>query len=99
MEGSSVPEDLINALEEFIVKIEPEECNFIVLNNDSKMKLFKDWRSYTDRIEKNLDNISLWTKKDRKSSLSNIYINNCWWFKIIIPKNIIVFIEITYFFC
>ncbi|XP_060853914.1 uncharacterized protein KIAA2026-like [Rhopalosiphum padi] len=67
MEGTSVPENLISALENFIMKIESEECNFIVLNNDSKIKLFKDCESYPDRIQKGNDNISLWEEKDSKS--------------------------------
>lgn len=67
MEGISVPENLISALENFIVKIEPEEYNFIVLNNDSKIKLFKDCESYPDRIQKEEDNMSLWEEKDSKS--------------------------------
>ncbi|CAI6361144.1 unnamed protein product [Macrosiphum euphorbiae] len=67
MEGTSVPESLISSLENFIEKIEPEEYNFIVLNNDSKIKLFKDCESYPDRIQKDEDNMSLWEEKDSKS--------------------------------
>jgi len=74
VEGTSVPENLISALEKFIVKIESEEYNFIVLNNDSKIKLFKDCESYPDRIQKDKDNMSLWEDKDSKSIVqSNIY--------------------------
>ncbi|XP_015368190.1 PREDICTED: uncharacterized protein KIAA2026-like [Diuraphis noxia] len=67
MEGTSVPENLISALENFIEKIEPEEYNFIVLNNDSKIKLFKDCESYADRIQKDKENMSLWEEKNSKS--------------------------------
>ncbi|XP_025200122.1 uncharacterized protein LOC112598032 [Melanaphis sacchari] len=67
MEGTSVPEKLITALEDFLMKIESEEYNFIVLNNDSKIKLFKDCESYPDRIQKDKDNISFWERKDSKS--------------------------------
>jgi len=67
MEGTSVPENLISALENFIIKIESEEYNFIILNNDSKIKLFKDWKSYPDRIQEDKDNISFWEQKDSKS--------------------------------
>jgi len=74
MEGTSVPKNLISALENFIVKIEPEEYNYIVLNNDSKIKLFKDFESYPDRIKKDKDNMSMWEKEDSKSiAQSNIY--------------------------
>lgn len=74
MEGTSVPENLISALENFIVKIEPEEYNFIVLNNDSKIKLFNDWVSYSDRVQKDKNNISVWEEKDSKSiAKGNIY--------------------------
>lgn len=74
MEGTSVPKNLISALENFIVKIEPEEYNYIVMNNDSKIKLFKDFESYPDRIKKDKDNMSMWKKKDSKSiAQSNIY--------------------------
>lgn len=52
-EDTSVPENLISAFENFIMKIEPEECNLIFLNNISKIKLFKDWKSYQERIDKN----------------------------------------------
>ncbi|XP_022163146.1 uncharacterized protein LOC111028718 [Myzus persicae] len=67
VEGTSVPENLISALENFIEKIESEEYNFIVLNNDSKIKLFKDCESYPDRIQTDKDNVSLWEEKDSKS--------------------------------
>ncbi|XP_060861557.1 MATH and LRR domain-containing protein PFE0570w-like [Metopolophium dirhodum] len=67
MEEKSVPESLISSLENFIVNIEPEEYNYIALNNDSKIQLFKDWESYSDRIQKDKDNISVWEKKDSKS--------------------------------
>jgi len=59
MEGTSVPENLISALENFITKKESEEYYLIVLNNDSKIKLFKDYESYPYRIQKDEDNISL----------------------------------------
>lgn len=73
-EGTSVPKNLISALENFIVKIEPEEYHYIVLNNDSKIKLFKDCESYPDRIKKDKDNMSMWKEKDSKSiAQSNIY--------------------------
>ncbi|CAH1726664.1 unnamed protein product [Aphis gossypii] len=67
MEGTFVPDNLISALESFITKIELEEYNLIVLNNDSKIKLFKDCESYPDRIQKDEDNISFWEEKDSKS--------------------------------
>ncbi|CAI6351637.1 unnamed protein product [Macrosiphum euphorbiae] len=67
MEGKSVPESLISSLENFIVNIEPEEYNYIAMNNDSKVQLFKDWVSYSDRIQKDKDNISVWEEKDSKS--------------------------------
>jgi len=67
MAGIFVPENLISALENFITKVESEEYNLIVLNNDSKIKLFKDCESYPDRIQKDEDNISLWEEKDSKS--------------------------------
>jgi len=74
MEGKSVPESLISSLENFIVNIEPEEYNYIAMNNDSKIQLFKDWVSYSDRIQKDKDNISVWEEKDSKSIVkSNIY--------------------------
>ncbi|KAL4119024.1 hypothetical protein QTP88_011897 [Uroleucon formosanum] len=67
MKGTSVPESLISSLNNFIVNIEPKEYNYIVINNDSKIKLFKDWVSYSDRIKKDEDNISVWEEKDSKS--------------------------------
>jgi len=74
IEETSVPENLISALENFIVKIEPEEYNFIVLNNDFKIKLFKDCESYAERIQKDEDNMSLLVEKDSKSiDQGNIY--------------------------
>lgn len=74
MKGTSVPESLISSLNNFIVNIEPKEHNYIVMNNDSKIKLFKDWVSYSDRIKKDEDNISVWEEKDSKSiSKSNVY--------------------------
>lgn len=74
MKGTSVPESLISSLNNFIVNIEPKEYNYIVINNDSKIKLFKDWVSYSDRIKKDEDNISVWEEKDSKSiSKSNVY--------------------------
>jgi len=67
MEGTSVPENLISALKYFIVKIESKENHFIALNNDSKIKLFKDYESYPDRIQTDEDNVSLWEEKNSKS--------------------------------
>ncbi|XP_029342053.1 uncharacterized protein KIAA2026-like [Acyrthosiphon pisum] len=61
-DGKSVPENLISSLENFIVNIEPEEYNYIAMNNDSKIQLFKDWLSYMDK-----DNISVSEEKDSKS--------------------------------
>jgi len=74
MGGTSVPESLISSLEKFIVNIEPEEYNYILMNNDSKIKLFKDMESYPDRIQKDKNNLSIWEEKDSKSNAkSNIY--------------------------
>jgi len=78
MKRTSVPEKLISALENFITKIESEEHNLIVLNNDSKIKIFKDYKSYPDRIQKDKDNILLWQEKDSKStSQGNISFRFC----------------------
>lgn len=72
-EDTSVPENLISALENFIIKIEPEECNLIILNNNSKIKLFKDWKSYQERIDKDI--LLLRGMKELKSiSQGNIFI-------------------------
>ncbi|KAE9533474.1 hypothetical protein AGLY_009112 [Aphis glycines] len=68
MKRTSVPEKLICALENFITKIKSKEHNLTVLNNDSKIKIFKDYRSYPDRIQKDKDNILLWQEKDSKST-------------------------------
>ncbi|XP_022179574.1 uncharacterized protein KIAA2026-like isoform X2 [Myzus persicae] len=67
LKGTSVPENLISSLENLIVKIELEENNYIAMNNDSKIKLFKDWVSYPGRIQKNKDNMSRWAEKDLKA--------------------------------
>ncbi|XP_050440947.1 uncharacterized protein LOC126845937 isoform X2 [Adelges cooleyi] len=61
-------ESLINSLEDFIDKVEPEECNFIVLNNNSKIKLFKDWKSYTERSQNVVDEVLFWEEKENKHS-------------------------------
>lgn len=67
-EDSSVPENLISALENLIIQIEPQEYNLIMLNNNSKVKLFKDWKSYSERIKKEEDDILLWNEKKRNST-------------------------------
>lgn len=73
VEGTSVPENLINSLENFIAKIELEEYKYITKNNDSRLKLYKDWISYPNRIQKDND-ISFWEEKDSKSiTQGNIY--------------------------
>jgi len=64
----SAPKKLICALENFITKIKSKEHNLTVLNNDSKIKIFKDYKSYPDRIQKDKDNILLWQEKDSKST-------------------------------
>jgi len=42
VEGTSVPENLINSLENFITKIGLEEYKYITMNNDSRLKLYND---------------------------------------------------------
>lgn len=76
IEGSSVPKDLIIALKKLIDKIEPEEHKFILLNNDSKVKLFTDWETYSDKNANAMDNISIWTTEDQKLSLGNLNYNS-----------------------
>lgn len=66
-EDMSVPEDLIQALEDFLIKVEPEECNLIILENNSKIKLFKDWKSYPERLQKEKDQILFWEDKELRS--------------------------------
>jgi len=66
IEGTSVPENLINALENFIVKVELNEYKYITINNDSRIKSFKECMSYTSRIQNDND-ISFWKEKDSKS--------------------------------
>lgn len=68
IEDSPVPDNLISALEDFIIKIEPQECNLIILNNNSKIKLFKDWKSYSERLKKDEDEILFWKQKKLKST-------------------------------
>jgi len=65
-EDTSVPENLIEALENFIMKMEPEECNQIILNNDSKIKLFKDWKTYPERHKNEQEEILFWEEKEVK---------------------------------
>jgi len=65
-EDTSVPESLINALEDLIVKIEPNEYNLIVLNNNSKIKLFEDWKSYPERSKKDDEATFFWEEKELK---------------------------------
>lgn len=74
-EDTSVPENLINAFEDFIDKLEPEEYNYIVLNNNSKIKLFKDWKSYQERSKNDKDCLLNWKKKKIKSYEGNIIYN------------------------
>lgn len=47
----------------------------MVLNNNSKIKLFKDWKSYSERIEKEKDDELFWNKKNLRSitGLGNIF--------------------------
>jgi len=70
MEDISIPESLINALEDLVVKIEPDEYNLIVLNNNSKIKLFEDWKSYTERSQKDKDTSLFWEERELKSLTS-----------------------------
>lgn len=70
IEDSSVPDNLINALEDFMTTIEPQECNLIILNNSSKIKLFKDWKSYSERFKNDEDDILFWKEKKLKSTSS-----------------------------
>lgn len=75
-ENTSVPESLIQALDDLISKLEPQEFNFIILENSSKIKLYKDWKSYPDRILKEEDKTLLWEEKELKSiSQGNLFSN------------------------
>lgn len=67
-DDTSVPESLINALEDLIVEIEPNERNLIILNNNSKIKLFEDWKSYPERSQKDKDAVLFWEGKEQKRS-------------------------------
>lgn len=68
IEDSPVPDNLISAIEDFIIQIEPQECNLIILNNNSKIKLFKDWKSYSERLKRDEAEILLWEQKKLKSA-------------------------------
>lgn len=65
-ENTSVPVTLISALEKFIREIETKECNLIVLNNNSKIKLFKEWKSYSERCQNGEDEALNWEEKNSK---------------------------------
>lgn len=67
-EDTSVPENLISAFEDLIDKLEPEECSYIVRNNDSKIKLFEDWKSYLERSINDKNHLLIWKEKKSKSS-------------------------------
>ncbi|XP_050521246.1 uncharacterized protein LOC126894346 isoform X2 [Daktulosphaira vitifoliae] len=73
-DDTCVPDSLINSLEDFVVRLESEECNLIVLNNNSKIKLFKDWKSYPER-SKHDDDILFWEEKETKQSRSDTVTN------------------------
>lgn len=68
IEDTSAPDDLICALESFISEIESEECNLITLNNMSKIKLFKDWKSYSERCKTDEEDTLFWEEKETKPS-------------------------------
>lgn len=66
-ENTSVPESLIQALEDLITQLEPQENSLIILENSSKIKLFKDWKSYPDRFLNEEDKTLFWEEKELKS--------------------------------
>lgn len=74
-ENKSVPNNLISTLEKFIREIEPEESNLIVLNNNSKIKLYKEWKSYPERYENEENKAISWEKKESKSIPLGKYYN------------------------
>lgn len=74
IEDSVVPDSLINALEDLIAKSEPLEYNLIDINNNSKIKLFKDWKSYSERLEIERDETVFWEEKEiKQTTLGNIH--------------------------
>lgn len=77
-EDTVVPDNLINALEDLISKSEPLEYNLIDINNNSKIKLFKDWKSYSERLEMEKDEKLFWEEKEIKSktqgNINNLYL-------------------------
>ncbi|VVC30034.1 Bromodomain [Cinara cedri] len=75
IEDSSIPETLINALEKLIFKMEPQEYHLIMTNNNSKIKLFNDWKSYPERFLKEKDEIIFWEEKEVKTTSDVLAVN------------------------